>query len=269
MAAGGTEKKEELFRLGEGITGSLLRLGADEVFVIPAHRDTLMVRFSNNKVTVVQDWNVRGVDVLAFFGKRRIVSRLEDVSRKAVEAWVARIANQAKAIPEVSEVGKMPPARSFPDHITGEKIDAERMGEGVGSAIDSALKAGAQRASGIFVATISHDALVGSNGARGYDERPLFELNVRAFGGEASGQGVSCGTRMNGIDPEAAGGNAGEVVKLSRNMVAWHDGKHDVLLGPIIGANLMERVGDACSAFNVEAGGGGPGGGPPRRPTLR
>jgi PmbA protein len=254
MGHAGGGMKDELFRLGEGVVVSLLKLGADDVIVTPAHRNTLMVRFSNNKVTVIQDWNVRGVDALAFFGRKRVISRLEDVSGKSVEAWVAKIVRQAKAIPDVREIAGMPDANSFPDHITAEKIDAERIGQGVASAIDSALEAGAQRVSGVFVASISYDALVGSNGSKGYDERPLFELNVRAFGGEASGQGVSCGTRMSVIHPEVAGRDAGEIAELSRNTVKWQEGKHDVLFGPIIGANLLERVGDACSAFNVEAG---------------
>ena len=246
--------KEELFQLGEGIMAALLKRGADEVIVIPAHRDTLMVRFSNNKVTVVQNWNVRGADVLAFFGKRRIVSRFEDVSEKAIDAVVERIAREVKAMPEVPDLPEMPHSRSFTDHVTDEGIDADYIGKGVGIAIDSALKAGAERASGVLVATIARDALLGSNGARGYDERPLYELNVRAFRGEASGQGISCGTRMGQIDPEGAGGDAGRVVKLSSNTATWQEGRHDVLFGPIIGANLMERVGDACSAFSVEAG---------------
>ncbi len=254
MAGGTTGPKEDLFRLGEGIIDSLLKLGADGAFVIPTHWDTLMVRFSNNKVTVTQDWSVRGVNTLALFGRKRIVSHLEDLSSRAVEAWVERIAKQAQAIPEMPDSAEMPPGSSFPDHPTGEKIDADQMGEGVRSAIESALRAGAQRVSGIFIATISHDALLGSNGARGYDERPLFEFNVRAFNGEASGQGVSCSTRMDGIAPEKAGGEAGEVARLSSSRVQWQEGRHDVLLGPIIGANLMERVGDACSAFSVEAG---------------
>jgi len=246
--------KEELFQLGDVIMGALLKRGADEVMVIPAHRDTLMVRFSNNRVTVVQNWNVRGADVLAFFGKRRIVSRFEDVSVKALEAGVERIARQVRAMPEVPDLPEMPHPRSFPDHLTGERIDADFISKGVGIAIDSALKSGAERASGVFVATIARDALLGSNGARGYDERPLYELNVRAFRGEASGQGISCGTLMSQIDPKGAGSDAGNVVKISSNTATWQEGRHDVLFGPIIGANLMERVGDACSAFSVEAG---------------
>jgi PmbA protein len=254
MVSRGIGMKAELINLGEVIMAALLKKGADGVIVIPIHTDKLMVRFSNNKVTVVQNWNVRGADVLALFGKRRIVSRFEDVSMKAIEAGVERMTKEVKSMPEVTDLPEIPAQRSFPDHFADGAIDADRISGGVESAIDSALKAGAERVSGVFTATISRDAFLGSNCVSGYDERPLYELNVRAFRGEASGQGISCATRLGGIDPEAAGGDAGRVVKLSGITATWHEGKYDVLFGPIIGANLMERVGEACSAFSVEAG---------------
>lgn len=246
--------KGRLCRLGEELVDALLKEGASEVIVIPAHTDKLMVRFSNNRVTVLQDWNVDGASVLAIFGRRRIVSHLEDVSKGAIKAWVEMASRQAKAMPETLDMPTLPKPIRFTDHPTEERIDAEVMAEGVRTAIDSAIAGGADRASGVFIATISRDALVGSNGSSGYDERPLFELNVRAFHGEGSGQGISCGTRMGELDPEAAGREAGRLAKLSETALKWQEGKYDVLLGPMIGANLMERVGNACSAFSVEAG---------------
>ncbi len=246
--------KGELFSLGENILSSIMKKGADGAIVIPSHVDKLMVRFSNNKVTVVQNWNVRGVDALAIFGKRRVISSFEDVTPRGIKAGVDRIAKEAKAVPEVPDLPEIPAPHEFRDHFTESTVDEDSIGEGVGIAIAAALRGGAERVSGVFVATISRDAILGSNGTSGYDERPLYELNVRAFKGDASGQGLSCATRLQGVDPERAGSDAGRIVKLSEAKSKWEEGRRDVLFGPIIGANLMERVGDACSAFSVEAG---------------
>jgi len=93
-----------------------------------------------------------------------------------------------------------------------------------------------------------------NDGAEGYDESSGYDLNVRAFGGGSYGQGLSCALRIASLEPERAGSEAGRIVGLSRNTVPWSAGKYDVCLSPIIGANLVERLGSAFSAFSVETG---------------
>jgi len=246
--------KDKLLGIGEGIIKEMRGRGADEAIVLPVHRERMMVRFSNNKVTVVQNWSMISADLLSIFGRKRLITRFEDISEGALRNTIDRIVKEAPLVPEAKEIAPLPAGRKFPDRLTKERIDPDGINKSVSLAINVAVREGAERVSGVFAADIVRRGLMGSNGAEGYDERAAFELNVRAFGGEASGQGLSCGTRMKGLTAEEAGREAGTIVRYSKNVAKWSEGKYNVLFGPIIGANLLERVGDACSAFNVEAG---------------
>ncbi|MBM5804571.1 MAG: TldD/PmbA family protein [Candidatus Verstraetearchaeota archaeon] len=246
--------KDKLLGIGEGIIKEMRGRGADEAIVLPVHRERMMVRFSNNKVTVVQNWSLISADLLAVFGRRRLISRFEDISEGAFRNTIDRIVKEATLVPEAKEMAPLPAGRKFPDRLTKERIDPDGINNSVSLAINAAVREGVERVSGVFTADVVRCGLMGSNGAEGYDERFAYELNVRAFGGEASGQGLSCGTRMKGLRAEEAGGEAGRIVRYSRNHAEWTEGRYNVLFGPIIGANLIERVGNACSAFDVEAG---------------
>jgi len=46
-----------------------------------------MIRFSNSKITVVQSWSSTSIDLLSTFGRRRIITRFEDLSEDAIKSW--------------------------------------------------------------------------------------------------------------------------------------------------------------------------------------
>lgn len=246
--------KDRLFAVGEKIMNNLIRKGAGEVIVLPVHRDRTMIRFSNNKTTVIQNWSVLSVDFLCTFGRKRLISRIENASEDAMMRSIDRVVAEAKFVPEDKEFVPIPEGRKYSDRSIGEKIRPEIMSERVREAINAAIKHGAERVAGVFTGDITYRCILSSKGTEGYDERAAFELNVRAFRGEASGQGLSCGNSIKLIDAEGAGEEAGSIVKMSANFTSWSEGRYKVLLGPIIAANLLERLGDAASAFIVDAG---------------
>jgi predicted Zn-dependent protease len=54
-----------------------------------------MIRFSNSKITVVQSWSSTAIDLLAVFGRRRVITRFENLSEdaigKGIEKAVSRL----------------------------------------------------------------------------------------------------------------------------------------------------------------------------------
>lgn len=245
--------KEVLFEIGDKIMKGFLSMNADQVIALPSHAERLMVRFSNNKITVVQNWSLMGVDALAVFGKKRVITRFEDVSEEGIRKGIDRAVRSAQMAPDSEDITDVE-SKKFPDRPTSSRIDPEKINDSVTAGINSALSEGAERCAGVFTAEVRRSGLLTSSGGEGYDERGAYEFNVRAFSGEGSGQGLSCGASMGMIDPEGAGGEAGRIAKLSSSSMPWTEGRYDVILGPIITGNLVERVGDACSAFSVEAG---------------
>ncbi|NHV60938.1 MAG: TldD/PmbA family protein [Candidatus Verstraetearchaeota archaeon] len=246
--------KDELFSIGDEVLKALLQRGADGGIVIPVHKDRTMIRFANNRIIVVQSWSIIGVEFLCTFNRRRVIGRIENLCGEAVKSGVERALAEAKLVPEDREFVPVPEGNKYPARKTAEVIDPERMSEGARDAIDSALRGGAERVSGAFTGDITRRCILSSTGTEGYEERPSFELNVRAFRGEASGQGLSCATSMNSIDAKGAGEEAGWIAKEGANLTGWSEGRYQVLFGPIIAANLVEHLGEAASAFLVDAG---------------
>ncbi|MBC7120634.1 MAG: TldD/PmbA family protein [Candidatus Methanosuratus sp.] len=245
--------KERLFGIGDRVLKGFLSAGADQAIIIPSHVERLMVRFSNNKTTVVQNWSVMGIDALTLFGRKKVITRLEDLSEEGIRKCVERAVKSAPLVSDAETITDIEATR-FPDRCSPQAIDPEVINDCVSASIGAALREGGERSAGVFNAEVRRVALLTSSGGEGYDERTAFELNVRAFAGEGSGQGLTCATEMRNLDAERAGGEAGRIAGMSKECARWSEGSYEVILGPIIFANLIERVGDASSAFSVEAG---------------
>ncbi|MEM4657372.1 MAG: TldD/PmbA family protein [Candidatus Methanosuratincola sp.] len=245
--------KERLFETGDTVRKGFLSMGADQVITIPSHVERLMVRFSNNRTTVVQNWSIMGIDALAVFGKKKVITRLEDLSEDGIRRGLERAVKSAPMVSDSETITDVESTK-FPDRHSAQAIEPERINECINNCIGAAVKEGGERSAGIFNAEVRKIAILTSSGGEGYDERAAFELNVRAFAGDGSGQGLTCATDMRGLDAEGAGRQAGRIAKMSKESVQWSEGTYEVILGPIIFANLIERVGEASSAFSVEAG---------------
>ncbi len=245
--------KERLFEIGDRVLKGFLSMGADQAIVIPSHVDRIMVRFSNNKTTVVQNWSMMGIDALAVFGKKKIITRLEDLSEDGIRRGLERAIKSAPMVADSETITEVEGTK-FPDRRCAQAIEPDRIGGCISSCVGAAIREGGERSAGIFNAEVRKVAILTSSGGEGYDERAAFELNVRAFAGEGSGQGLSCATEMRALDAEGAGRRAGMIARMSRENVNWSEGSYEVIFGPIIFANLIERIGDASSAFSVEAG---------------
>ncbi|MEJ5292780.1 MAG: TldD/PmbA family protein [Candidatus Methanosuratincola sp.] len=245
--------KERLFEVGERVNRGFISMGADQAIVIPAYVERLMVRFSNNKTTVVQNWSLMAIDALAVFGKKKVITRLENLSEDGIRRGLERAVRSAPMVSDPETITDVEGTK-FPDRHAAQTIEPERVNDCINSCIGAAIREGGERSAGIFNAEVRKSAILTSQGGEGYDERAAFELNVRAFAGDGSGQGLTCATDMRNLDAEGAGRQAGRIAKMSKDSIQWEGGTYDVILGPIIFANFMERVGEASSAFSVEAG---------------
>jgi len=250
---GGISVKESLYQLGEKLTKTMVNRGANDVIALPSNVEKAMIRFSNNQITVVQSWSSTAIDLLSTFGRRKLITRFENLSGDAIDRGIEKAVGEAALMPE-QEDATPPRGRRFADRLESEETNLERLRDIVSVSINAALKEGAERVAGVMTATTTRQCIISTTGAEGYDESSGYDLNVRAFGGESYGQGLSCASRIASLEPERAGTDAGRIVRLSRSAVPWSAGRHDVCLSPIIGANLTERLGNAFSAFSVEAG---------------
>lgn len=218
-----------------------------------------MVRFSNNSITVVNSWQNEVPTVYLASNGKRAACRIEqeDVDFDSI---ARELVDSMKAIPRGDVDFDLPKGPFTYQEIVGiydkrlTEIDTGLI-DAAEVAINSARKEGAERVSGVVISGSWEHFVLTSTGAEGSSKGTEIEITVRAFATEdATGQGISIATDLNRFHPSEAGVTAGSIAKKARGATAGIPGKYNVVFGPAIFADLVDRVADSASAYTVDLG---------------
>jgi len=122
----------------------------------------------------------------------------------------------------------------------------------ISAAMDAA---GTKGTAGFFTKSVTERTVQTSGGADASEKRSQLHLSIRAFNTpDESGHSVSCSCTVNGFDPPSAGRTAGEIARNGKDPVQGNPGKYDVLFYPMAIGNIISRVGEFSTAFNVDTG---------------
>lgn len=234
-------------------------LGATDTVIEVYKGLTRMIRFSNNEIDVVKEMVDERVAVYAAIREKKAVLEVNETSAPAIKKAVKEVVEMAKKSqpsdvyaplpkgpftynPKLLKVGKI---KGSPEYLVGY----------VETAVNAALNEGAVRVAGVLTYSKGKRILRTSNGAEGVSNPSSISISVRAFAADdATGHFVSIAADDKNFKPEAAGKMAGQIAKLAVNPVECEPGTYEALLGPMISANILEQVGNASSAFYVDAG---------------
>ena len=236
-----------------------LSLGAtDAVVEIYVGRER-WVKFANNEVVVFEERLERSVSVFAAVRERRAEVSVEGLSARKVDEAVEQAVKLAKLSEPADVYAPLPrgPFKYDERLLRARRIrgDPERLVDAVEAAMNAALAEGAERVAGALIHSTGRTWLRTSGEAYGVAEESSIEISLRALAsGGGSGHFVSIAARREDFDPEEAGRVAGEYASLSRNPVEGEPGEYEVLLGPMVFADIVEEVGEAASAFHVDSG---------------
>ncbi|MCS7116617.1 MAG: TldD/PmbA family protein [Nitrososphaerota archaeon] len=249
-------KKEELptYAVNLGINS-----GASDVVASLVSWDGVMIRFSNNEVTVSKFFHEAVMKIFIMVEKHRAASTINVLSKEAVEDTVENLIKIAKITPPADIYAPLPkgpfiydPSLLKPSNVLQEP---SKLTEYVKEGIDGALEAGAQRVAGSLVAANTQVILETSGNVHAEQKSSSLEISIRAFTSKfSSGHGVSISQDEKGFQPFEAGKHAGEIAKLAQNPKQIEPGKYKALLGPLIFANFVNQIGIQSSAFLIDAG---------------
>jgi PmbA protein len=233
--------------------------GASDVVVSVGQSEGMMVRFSNNEITVVDALMDSTVSIFVNDNGRRAGASAADLSKKGLEAAARKVVEMARKAPSISVYAPLPkgPFRYDPELLDGDKVpsDPETLVSYAEEAIEAARKEGAERVAGSLTADNGKLTMQTSGGAFGTAKRAGLELSMRAFCSEsASGHAVSVAGKESDFAPARAGAEAGRLAKTSLEPADGEPGEYETVLGPLVFADLVNQVGRSASAFNVDAG---------------
>lgn len=233
--------------------------GATDTAVTVMELEEVMIRFSNNQITVTKNLNETTADIFTFVKERKAGTDLADLSKRSLKATARRLVAVAKSSPPGDVYAPLPqgPFNYSRALLNQPSIDLNpNMIVGhVEAAVEAGLKEGAKRIAGSLIARNIRITLQTSGEAFGVALKSSIELSLRAFGeGQSSGHAVSVSGTEREFNAEAAGREAGMLSRLSTSPQDGVPGECDAVLGPLVFADLINQVGRASSAFFVDAG---------------
>ena len=219
-----------------------------------------MVRFSNNSITVTNSWRTEAPTVYLISDRKRAACRIEEQNPNELKSVIEELVKTMKLAPAGDVDFELPKGpfkyQPIPGIYDKKLAEAEtELVDAVETGINAAKKEGAFRVSGVVISHAWERYILTSTGNEGSDKGTNIEMTVRAFAADdASGQGTSLATSLHQFDPEEAGRTAGRTAKMAQSPEPGKPGKYNVILGPSIFANLLNRVGDSASAYTVDLG---------------
>jgi PmbA protein len=236
------------------------RLGVQSIAAGFTRSHERMVRFSNNSVTVTSSWLTETPTIYLVSEKKRAACMIEEQNPNDLANIIDELVRAMKVTPEGDVDFVLPQGPFKYEHVPGiydkkvaeaetELVDAVEMG------IDAAKKEGAVRVSGVVTSHAWERHVLTSAGAEGSDRGTEIDMTIRAFAADdAAGQGITVATSFQNFNPEQAGRSAGRIAKMAQNAEPGEPGKYNVVFGPSIFANLLDRVGGSTSAYMVDRG---------------
>ncbi|MDP2749507.1 MAG: TldD/PmbA family protein [Nanoarchaeota archaeon] len=233
---------------------------ADDVVLTTVNANKTQIKFVNNKISNITNWNATSIDVFLSSKKRLVTTTMkaftkEDVD-KAIDTLMKFVKN-TKPNKEYRGIAKGP----FKYQEIEETYDkgfltiGEKGIDYVEAGINESLKHGAKRVSGVLETTTSNVNLKTNYNIDVDEKGTSLYYSVRSLVDKyASGHQTACARMLKNFSPENAASESAEIAKMSQNPEQGKLGKFDILFAPMPFSNILDHVGQAASIFNVESG---------------
>lgn len=236
-----------------------LEKGATDVVAELEDQQRVMIRFSNNEITVSKFYQETLLSVFLMIKKHRTATVLPVSSTRNLKKAVETLVKTAKVTPPADIYVPLPkgPFQYNPTLQSAPKtsLSPNKLIGYVKDGVDGALREGAKKVAGTLIASKSKSTLCTSGQVYATQEGGGLELSIRAFVSDvASGHSVSISRNEEGFNPAEAGESAGRIAKAAANPTQGQPGRFTALLGPLIFADLVNQIGTRASAFMVDAG---------------
>lgn len=234
--------------------------GATDYIVSGHISRSSQIKYSDNKVNATMDWDSASLNVFASFRGRIVSTSIRDTSNAGIERGISMVSKFARNLPvnhDFKGIAKGPFKYKDIDDVYDKNIESlgERSIDILESGINSALNNGAKRASGVLETAMNERFVMTSNNVQCEEKGTSAYFSIRAFlEKNSSGHKVLNSTNLKRFDTEKHGKEAAEIAVMAKDPVNGKPGKYDILFSPLAFANIIERVGDAASAFSIESG---------------
>jgi PmbA protein len=237
----------------------LVKKGFDDAAIKVEKRNSVMTKMANSSVSVVQSWNSISIDLYLAKSKRIFVLHFEPKSLEDLQKPIDIMLSLADRVAE-SPIYAPLPEPSKTRHVE-EVIDkrvmeaAENMHNLVERVVEVAHRERIDSVAGMLQAGLIETVLATSKGAMLEERKTFVQGYLRAFAHpDGSGQWCYTSTTLDLNNIEFMASTASQYAVESRNRSEVEPGVYDVILSPMVFANLLEYVISMTSAMSVIMG---------------
>jgi PmbA protein len=253
MKANNLEREE----MASYILRELKKQGADDVIVSSQLKNSLLVKFSNNKVNTTKTVELDSTGIFMSMDKRLVTANLIDQTKSSADATMKKLVQLAKISAKNEEYlgiaeGKFKYQKEANYDKKLEGFDNVELAK---QAIDLALDNGSKRSSGTFETTTYDVHLLSSNNIECKEQGTKAYFSMRCFTDkDASGHMVAVSRTLANLDWKSAVEKAADIARTSRNPQQVESGKYDIIFDYLPYANILNTAGSSASIFSVESG---------------
>ncbi len=252
--------KEQVLELARKIVDKALKEGFTEVAVKVVDSKRSMVKIANSEPSVVQHWDTVEIGLYLVKDKRIIVAQLEPSGMEQLDKPVKELLKIASRVEESPFYAPLPRPEKEPKPLQGivdqEIVKAmENPVELAERVVEAAHREKVDRVAGMIDLAYRVKALATSMDIALSEESTSLQAYLRAFAGEdGSGQWALGSTKLNVEKLEEMASIAAKYAVDSRNRVDIEPGVYDIILSPMVFANILNYVAMMSSAFMMFMG---------------
>ncbi len=250
--------KDFLLSLAEKIKSESIKKGFDEAAILVIKSNDLMIKIANSQPSVIQHWDNITMNLYLTKDKRIFTTSYTIKEPSEVLKVIDEVLNVSEAV-EISEYyaplpkpTKVKPLKNIMDKkIVDSLNEPEKIIDKVFSSLSAAK---VDEVAGVVTLEYSGKALATSTGVELYEESTGFNIYMRAFKGEGSGQ---WGISSNKLDYEIIEETVNRAVNYaieSRRPEPVEPGVYDIILSPMVAGNLFNLIGFMASAMAIDMG---------------
>ncbi len=234
-----------------------LKKEADDVIVIYRASDTNQIKFSNNKVSITQNWVNNAITVFVAKIKKVLATTIFDFKDESINKSMDLIKKNLSLMHPNEEyfgIAEGPfKYKNIPDLFDKNVLDFN-FSDKLEAGINKAVELGAKRNSGLLEAAEAEHLLLTSNNVEATNKLSLVHFSVRSlYDKESSGHSTNSSRILKNFDIEKSFQEAAKTAVQSKNPKQGKKGTYDIIFSPLAFAPLLDRIGDATSYFNVDA----------------
>jgi PmbA protein len=232
--------------------------GVNDVVVSVGQSEGVMLRFSNDQITVANTLMDVTANIFVNDNGRKASTSVADLTKKGLEFASRKVVEAAKHAPAGATYAPLPKGPFTYDRklLEGRTVpsDPKKLVSYVQDAILAAKAEGAKRVAGSLIVDNGKLTLHTSSGAFGMLKKSSMELSLRAFASDvASGHAVCVAGIESDFKPAETGAEAGRMARLASEPVEGEPGEYKAVLGPMVFADIVQQAGRHASAFFVDA----------------